>query len=172
MRPGDIVTAMNGKSIEILNTDAEGRLTLADALSYAVKKIKPDQIVDVATLTGACMVALGTDIAAIMTNNEKLYEHIASSAASTGEPIWRLPLPSDYAPLVVGDHADLRNTSRAKYGGAITAGLFLKEFVGETPWAHVDIAGPAFAERDVSSYINKGGTGFGVRTILNWLKNF
>ena len=170
MRPGDIVTAMNGKSIEILNTDAEGRLTLADALSYADKKIKPDLTVDLATLTGACVVALGTDIAAVMTNSEKLYEHISSSAAAAGEPVWRLPLPDDYAPLVVGDHADFRNTSRAKYGGAITAGLFLKEFAGKTPWAHLDIAGPAFAERDVNPYITKGGTGFGVRTMLNWLK--
>ena len=170
MRPGDIVTAMNGKSIEILNTDAEGRLTLADALSYADKKIKPDLTLDLATLTGACVVALGTDIAAVMTNSEKLYEYINSSAAAAGEPVWRLPLFEDYAPLVVADHADLRNTSRAKYGGAITAGLFLKEFAGNAPWAHFDIAGPAFAERDVNPYINKGGTGFGVRTMLNWLK--
>jgi leucyl aminopeptidase len=170
MRPGDIVTAMNGKSIEILNTDAEGRLTLADALSYADKKIKPDQTVDLATLTGACMVALGTDIAAVMTVNEKLYESLRSAAESAGEPLWRLPLPSDYAPLVAGDHADLRNTSRARYGGAITAGLFLKEFAGEAPWAHLDIAGPAFAERDVLPYMMKGGTGYGVRTMLNWLK--
>jgi leucyl aminopeptidase len=172
MRPGDIVTAMNGKSIEILNTDAEGRLTLADALSYAEKKIGPDQTVDLATLTGACMVALGTDIAAVMTTNEKLHERLHSSAEAAGEPLWRLPLPNDYAPLVAGDHADLRNTSRARYGGAITAGLFLKEFAGEAPWAHVDIAGPAFAERDVHSYMMKGGTGYGVRTMLNWLKNF
>ena len=172
MRPGDIVTAMNGKSIEILNTDAEGRLTLADALSYADKKIKPDQMVDLATLTGACMVALGTDIAAVMTVNDRLHERLWAAAETAGEPLWRLPLPDDYAPLVAGDHADLRNTSRARYGGAITAGLFLKAFAGDTPWAHLDIAGPAFAERDALSYIMKGGTGFGVRTMLNWLKNF
>ena len=171
MRPGDIVTSMNGKSIEILNTDAEGRLTLADALSYANAKIKPDVIVDLATLTGACMVALGTDIAGVMANNEKICDQILLSAKDAGEPVWRLPLPADYAPLVAGDHADMRNTSRAKYGGAITAGLFLKEFAETTPWAHLDIAGPAFAERDVLTYINKGGTGFGVRTMLNWLKN-
>jgi len=170
MRPGDIVTAMNGKSIEIFNTDAEGRLTLADALSYADKKIKPDLTVDIATLTGACMVALGTDIAAIMTDNEKLFSRLNSAASVAGEPLWRLPLPPDYAPLVVGDHADLRNTGRGRYGGAITAGLFLKEFAGAAPWAHLDIAGPAFAERDVNPYINKGGTGYGVRTILNFLK--
>jgi len=171
MRPGDIVTSMNGKSIEILNTDAEGRLTLADALAYTDKKIKPDSIIDIATLTGACMVALGTDVAGLMSNDEKIASRIEAAASSAGEPIWRLPLPEDYAPLVIGDHADLRNTSRAKYGGAITAGLFLKEFAGETPWAHLDIAGPAFVERDALSYMNKGGTGFGVRTMLNWLKN-
>jgi leucyl aminopeptidase len=171
MRPGDIVTAMNGKSIEILNTDAEGRLTLADALAYAAKKIKPDCMIDIATLTGACMVALGTDVAGLMTNEDKFFEQIKKAAATAGEPIWRLPLPDDYAPLVVGDYADLRNTSRAKYGGALTAGLFLKEFAGDVPWAHLDIAGPAFAERDVNPYMNKGGTGYGVRTMLNWLNN-
>jgi leucyl aminopeptidase len=171
MRPGDIVTAMNGKSIEILNTDAEGRLTLADALAYANKKIKTDSIVDLATLTGACMAALGTDIAGLLSNDEKMSSKIELAAKSSGEPVWRLPLFSDYSPLMAGDHADLRNISRAKYGGAITAGLFLKEFAGDTPWAHLDIAGPAFVERDALSYMNKGGTGFGVRTMLNWLKN-
>lgn len=170
MRPGDIVTAMNGKSIEIWNTDAEGRLTLADTLSYAVKKIKPNVIVDMATLTGACMAGLGTDIAGLFSNNDKVANRISQAAQVAGEPLWRLPLYEDYKYRVTGDHADLRNTGRGKYGGAITAGLFLKEFVDTTPWAHIDIAGPAYAENETLSYQPKGGTGFGVRTILNWLK--
>ena len=172
VRPGDIVTAMNGKTIEILNTDAEGRLTLADAMSYAVKKIEPEVIVDLATLTGACVVALGDDIAGLMSNEKKISSQLLDAADASGEPLWPLPLPDDYAALVCGDHSDLRNTQRGKYGGAITAGLFLKEFVSNIPWAHLDIAGPAFAEKNTSSYIAKGGTGYGVRTLLNWLKNF
>lgn len=171
MHPGDIVTAMNGKSIEVLNTDAEGRLTLADALSYAVKNIKPDMIVDLATLTGACLAALGDNIAALMGNNEKLSSQLKTAAATAGESLCSLPLFTDYAPLIVGDHADLRNIQRGRWGGTVTSGLFLNEFVDNTPWAHLDIAGPAFAERDFTSYINKGGTGYGTRTLLNWLKN-
>lgn len=173
MRPGDIVTAMNGKTIEVLNTDAEGRLTLADALSFADKKIKPDVVIDLATLTGACMVALGDAVAGLMGNDDKLIKQISESAEAAGEAVWPLPLPSDYAALVVGDHTDLRNISRGKYGGALTAGLFLQEFVPENAaWAHLDIAGPSFAERELSPYSVKGGTGFGVRTLLNWLKRF
>jgi leucyl aminopeptidase len=172
MRPGDIVTAMNGKSIEILNTDAEGRLALADSLAYVEKKIAPDMVVDVATLTGACMAGLGPDIAGLMTDSEKISGQLLNAAESSGEPVWRLPLPADYESFVVGEHSDIRNTSRVRYGGAITAGLFLKNFVEKTPWAHLDIAGPAFAERDINAYARKGGTGFGVRTLLNWLMGF
>jgi leucyl aminopeptidase len=172
MRPGDIVTAMNGKSVEILNTDAEGRLALADSLVYAEKKIKPDAIVDLATLTGACMIGLGPDIAGLMSNDEKMANRLEVAAQESGELIWRLPLLSDYNPFMAGDHSDFRNISRIRYGGAITAGLFLKNFVEETPWVHLDIAGPAFAERDINGYARKGATGFGVRTILNWLMGF
>ncbi len=171
MRPGDIVTAMNGKTIEVLNTDAEGRLTLGDAISYAVKKIAPHTIIDLATLTGACMVALGEDIAALMANDEKLSTRLLAAAKTSGEALWPLPLHGDYGSLVSGDHSDLRNTSRGRYGGAITAGLFLQEFVGATSWAHLDIAGPAFAEKEMNSYTAKGGTGYGVRMLLNLLKN-
>ncbi len=170
VRPGDIVTAMNGKSIEILNTDAEGRLTLADALAYTTTKIKPDTIVDLATLTGSCMYALGSDIAAILSDNKKLADYIKEAAARSGEEVCELPLYAGYAPFIIGDHADLRNVASIRYGDTLMAGLFLKEFTDDIPWAHLDICGPAFAERDVNPYTNKGGTGFGVRTMLNWLK--
>lgn len=172
MRPGDIVTAMNGRNIEILNTDAEGRLALADSLVYAEKKIKPDAIVDLATLTGACMVGFGPDIAGLMSNDEKIAGRLTVAATEAGELVCRLPLLPDYQPFIAGDHSDLRNISRIRYGGAITAGLFLQNFVGATPWAHLDIAGPAFAEREVAAYARKGATGFGVRTLLNWLMGF
>jgi len=170
VHPGDIVTAMNGKSIEILNTDAEGRLTLADAMSYAVKKIKPDAMVDLATLTGACMVTLGKDIAGLMSNDDKLSARLGAAAVAAGEAVCPLPLPTDYAPLIIGDHADLRNIQRGRWGGTITAGIFLQEFVDGTPWAHLDIAGPAFNENEDFYYVKKGGTGYGVRLLLNWLQ--
>lgn len=171
MRVGDIVTAMDGKSIEVLNTDAEGRMALADCLSYAEKKIRPDYVVDIATLTGACVSALGPDIAGLMGTDQNLLLKLERSAEESGEPVWRLPLPEDYSSFVVGDHSDLRNTSRIRWGGAITAGLFLKEFAGTMLWAHLDIAGPFFAERESAPYLKKGGTGFGVRLLLNWLKS-
>jgi leucyl aminopeptidase len=172
MRVGDIVTAMNGKSIEILNTDAEGRLALADSLSYSDKKIKPDFTVDIATLTGACMAALGPDIAGLMGTDDTLLAKLEEAARVSGEDVWRLPLPDDYSSFVVGEHSDLRNTSRVRWGGAITAGLFLKQFAGSPSWAHIDIAGPSFAEREAVPYAKKGGTGFGVRLLLGWLRSF
>jgi leucyl aminopeptidase len=170
IRPGDIVTALNGKSIEILNTDAEGRLTLADALSYADKFIKPDMVCDLATLTGACMVGLGPDIAGLMTDDKNMSQRFLSAAEESGEMLCALPLCEQYSEFIKGDHANLRNTGRVRYGGAITAGLFLKEFAGNRAWAHLDIAGPAFAEREVNAYTPKGGTGYGVRTLLSLLK--
>jgi leucyl aminopeptidase len=172
MRVGDIAVAMNGKSVEIMNTDAEGRLALADSLAFAEKKIKPDAAIDIATLTGACAVALGPDIAGIMSPDEKLATKLREAAQTAGERIWPLPLPREYASFVAGDHADLRNSSRVRLGGAITAGLFLREFAGSMSWAHLDIAGPAFAEREVNAYTKKGGTGFGVRLLLDLLKTF
>lgn len=168
-KPGDIVRAMNGKTIEIGHTDAEGRVTLADSLSYAAK-LKPDFIIDLATLTGACMVALGEEVTGLMSNSRKLSEKIVSAAAKTGEKVWELPLVPEYREIIKGMHADVRNSGGTRYGGAITAGLFLEEFVNSVPWAHLDIAGPAWAERPTIPYIPLGGTGYGVRTLIELLK--
>lgn len=167
-RPGDIFTARNGKRVEVLNTDAEGRLVLADALSVASDS-KPDAIVDLATLTGACMVALGDKVAGVMSNDEALVDELRDAAGTADEQVWPLPLVDGYRKLLESNVADLKNIG-GRYGGAITAGLFLREFVGEgIPWAHIDIAGPAFAE-DVPPDGPKGGTGFGVRTLLAFLE--
>lgn len=170
-KPGDVVRAMNGKTIEIGHTDAEGRVTLADSLSYAAA-LKPDMIVDLATLTGAAMVALGEEVTALMTNDAKLGERLKRAAAEAGERVWELPLVPEYRDLIKGTFGDIANSSSVRYGGAITAGLFLQEFTGEVPWAHLDIAGPAWAERENISYVPKGGTGVGVRTLLNLLERF
>ncbi len=167
IRPGDIVQTMSGKTIEILNTDAEGRVTLADSLHYATT-LNPDYIVDLATLTGACMVALGEGIAGLMTNDKKLGDKLKSASEVSGEPIWELPLPREYRELTVSKFADLKNIA-GKMGGAITAGLFLEEFVDELPWAHLDIAGPAFVEHETVPYLPLGATGFGVRTLIHFL---
>jgi len=169
LRPGDVVTAMNKTTIEVLNTDAEGRLILADALVYAAKQ-KPDLMIDLATLTGACVVALGEEITGVMSNNSKLAKEIIASAQSTGEKMWELPLEKSYRKLINGDIADIKNIG-GRWGGALTAGLFLQEFVeSNIPWAHLDIAGPAFAEHDIDAYTKKGGTGHGVRTLLRLLQ--
>ncbi len=166
-RPGDIVKAINGKTIEILNTDAEGRLILADALCYS-KRVKPDTVIDLATLTGACMVALGTDIAGSYTNNSKLKASLLESSKLSGEKIWPMPLEESYRKLLDSPIADMKNIGD-RYGGSITAALFLKEFVPEnTAWAHIDIAGPAFAD-GASEYSTAGATGFGVRLLLEML---
>ncbi len=169
-KPGDIVRALNGKTIEIGHTDAEGRVTMADALAYAASK-KPDLIIDLATLTGACVAALGEEIAGLMATSSKLADKIKTAAEESGERLWELPLASEYAGLVKSDVADLKNVSSTRYGGTITAGLFLKNFVDNIPWAHLDIAGPAYAERDSIPYVPKGGSGFGVRTLIQFLKN-
>lgn len=168
-KPGDVVRCMNGKTIEIGHTDAEGRVTLADALAYAVTK-KPDMIIDLATLTGAAVAALGEEYTALMTNNPKFGERVKKAAAEAGERMWELPLAEEYRDLVKGEIADLKNVSLTRYGGAITAGLFLENFVAGLPWVHLDIAGPAFAERESIPYMPKGGTGYGVRTLIRLLK--
>jgi len=170
LKPGDILTAMNGKTIEVLNTDAEGRLTLADALSYALIKEKPDIIIDLATLTGACMVALGEEVAGMFGNDEKLLAQIEKVSKETGENLWRLPLEKRYSELIKSKIADVKNISASKYGGAITAALFLQKFVDKTPWVHLDIAGPAFMEKD-TPLIPAGGAGFGVRLILHYINS-
>lgn len=167
-RPGDVFTARNGKTVEVLNTDAEGRLVLADALSVASES-EPDLIVDLATLTGACMVALGDKVAGVLSNDDGLRDEVLAASTAADEAMWSLPLVEDYRKLLESGIADLKNIG-GRYGGAITAGLFLREFVGEgIPWAHIDIAGPAFAE-DAPADGPKGGTGFGVRTLLAFLE--
>lgn len=169
IRPGDIVKAMNGKTIEVLNTDAEGRLTLADALVYAQECLKVDKIIDLATLTGACMVALGTKIAGLFGNNKKLIEQIKTLAEKEGELVWQLPLHQPYQRLLKSDIADIKNIG-GKYGGAVTAALFLLNFINKVDWAHLDIAGPALNHEADDGMIKKGGTGFGVLTLLEFLK--
>jgi leucyl aminopeptidase len=170
IRPGDVLTIRNGKTVEVLNTDAEGRLILADALSLAAED-RPDAIVDLATLTGACMVALGDKVAGLMGNDDAWVEQVRGAADRAGESVWPLPLPSDYRKLLDSEVADLRNISTGSYGGALTAGLFLEEFAGEVPWAHLDIAGPARASGD-DGYVVKGGTGFGVRSVIELAATF
>ncbi|MEI2698449.1 MAG: leucyl aminopeptidase [Microthrixaceae bacterium] len=170
-RPGDVYTARNGTTVEVLNTDAEGRLVLADALSLAGDE-EPDAIVDLATLTGACMVALGQKIAGLMGNDEVFCGVVEAAAEAAGERVWQLPLPADYRSSLDSSVADIKNIAGGRYGGTLTAGLFLKEFVDDaTPWVHLDIAGPAFlGEADGVS--PKGATGFGVRTLLTLLETW
>jgi leucyl aminopeptidase len=165
-RPGDIVNSFAGKSIEIGNTDAEGRLILIDAMSYVIKKYKPHTLIDLATLTGACVVALGEKIAGVFTNDDSLGRTIVESGEKSYERCWHMPLPEDYKDLLKSDFADLNNISNTRWGGAITAALFLSEFVQDTPWAHIDIAGPAYINK-ASAYCGAGGTGFGVRLLTD-----
>ena len=163
-RPGDVLKIRNGKTIEVVNTDAEGRLILADALSLA-SEARPDAIVDLATLTGACMVALGPRIAGLMGNNQNWVDQIRSAAAAAGERVWPLPLPRDYESQFESNVADMKNLG-GPHGGAITAGLILERFVADgIAWAHLDIAGPAYSDADYAEN-PKGGTGFGVRTLV------
>ncbi|MBU1168964.1 MAG: leucyl aminopeptidase [Proteobacteria bacterium] len=164
LRPGDIVRSYSGKSIEIGNTDAEGRLILADALSWAADTFQPDLMIDLATLTGACMVALGDKIAGLFTKDLALARAMQISGEKSGDECWPMPMPEDYKDLLKSDFADIRNMSSGKWGGAITAALFLSEFVRETRWAHLDIAGPAYSAKG-SDICPPGGTGFGVRLL-------
>jgi leucyl aminopeptidase len=169
-KPGDIARAMNGKTIEILNTDAEGRLILADALAFAVQQ-KADAVVDLATLTGSCIEALGQEVAGLFGNNRQLAKQLMTAAEAAGEYVWELPLVKEYQSLIKSKAADLKNITGGGVGaGSITAALFLKEFVGTTPWAHLDIAGPAWAERETFASVPIGGTGFGVRTLIEFLE--
>jgi leucyl aminopeptidase len=169
IRPGDVLRIRNGKTVEVLNTDAEGRLILADALCLAVDD-RPAAIVDLATLTGACVVALGEKIAGLMGNHDEWQSQVRAAADRVGERVWPLPLPADYRSGIDSSVADIKNTG-PREGGTLTAGLFLEEFVGEVPWVHLDIAGPAFLSSD-DGYITKGGTGFGVRTLLELARSF
>lgn len=168
-KPGDILTAKNGKTIEVDNTDAEGRLTLADALCYA-EELGVDEIIDAATLTGACMVALGSVAAGIMGNNQKLIDRLMQTAEKSGEYFWQLPMYDEYNDSLKSDIADMKNTG-SRWGGASTAGCFLKNFVKKTPWAHIDIAGTAYIEKAQREF-PKGATGATVRTFINYLLDY
>jgi len=166
MHPGDILTASNGKTIEINNTDAEGRLTLADALVFA-DKLGVDAIIDLATLTGACVIALGDDIAGLWSPSEELATELLTASDRAGEKIWQMPMEEKYFDGLKSVVADMKNTG-PRPGGAITAALFLKQFVKDTPWAHLDVAGPVWADKE-NSYNSVGATGFGVRTLVSWV---
>ncbi len=167
-KPGDILTAMNGKTIEVDNTDAEGRLTLADALCYA-ENLKPDAIIDIATLTGACCVALGKVASGLLGNNAELIAKLRDCAKAAGEYLWEMPMYDEYFDDLKSDIADFKN-SGSRYGGTSAAALFLKNFVRETPWAHIDIAGTSIVNKPLREYA-KGPTGVGVRTLLNYICN-
>lgn len=168
-KTGDIIGSMSGKTIEVENTDAEGRLTLADALWYTTTVEKPDMVIDVATLTGACVVALGSVNTGAITNNDKLMESVKTAAKLAGEPVWELPHNEEYKELFKSYFADLKNTG-GRYGGAITAGMFLEEFVNDTPWVHLDIAGTSYLSKD-SGYLPKGATGVPVKTLFYLAKD-
>jgi leucyl aminopeptidase len=166
-KPGDVIRSLNGKTVEIMNTDAEGRLILADALCYA-ERLGVDRIVDLATLTGACMVALGPHTAAVFSNDDGFASRVCAAADSAGEDVWHMPLTKKLRPMLKSPIADMKNIGQ-RWGGAITAALFLSEFVGDVTWVHMDIAGPAFAEKS-EGHIAKGGTGFGVATLVELLE--
>ena len=170
MRPGDVLRMRNGKTVEVLNTDAEGRLILADALSLASDE-QPDAIVDLATLTGAITVALGEKIAGLMGNDERWLAEIKDVADRTGEQVWTLPLPGEYRKMLDSEVADIKNVSSGGGGGSLVAGLFLQEFTNSAPWAHLDIAGTARASSD-DGYVSRGGTGWGVRTLIELARTF
>jgi len=163
LKPGDVLKAMNGKTIEVISTDAEGRLILADALSYA-RKLGLSPLIDLATLTGACRVALGTLYSGLFDNNQDLVDKVLRVAERTGERMWQMPMPEEYKEQNKSEIANVKNTGN-RYGGAITAALFLAEFVDDTPWVHIDIAGTASSNKE-SGYIVKGATGVGVRTLV------
>jgi leucyl aminopeptidase len=168
IRPGDVLRHRGGKTSEVLNTDAEGRLVLADSLAYLAEK-KPRAIVDTATLTGACMVALGEEVWGAMGNDRQLIRDVLAAGEAAGEPGWELPMYEPYRKLIDSDVADIKNIGK-RYGGAITAAMFLREFVGDIPWVHLDIAGPAFSDR-VGDYWPKGATGIPVRTLVRYVLN-
>ncbi|MGH8898910.1 MAG: leucyl aminopeptidase [Egibacteraceae bacterium] len=169
IRVSDVLTHRGGKTVEVMNTDAEGRLVLADALAYGVE-LEPDTMINIATLTGAQVVALGTKIAGLMGTDDRLVEALRAAADAAGELVWPLPLHAEYADQLKSEVADLKNIGKPGQAGTIIAGLYLKEFTGSVPWAHLDIAGPAFTEEGDSYYTAKGGTGVGVRTLVRYLQ--
>jgi leucyl aminopeptidase len=170
IHPGDVLVARNGTSIEVLNTDAEGRLVLADALSLAAEE-GPDAIIDIATLTGAQRIALGSGVAAVLGNDDDLVARVIDAGAAAGEPSWRLPLVAAYRKQLDSDVADIKNVASAPAAGTIMAALFLQEFVGDSRWAHLDVAAPSWSESD-EGWLSRGGTGWGARTLLEVVRSF
>jgi leucyl aminopeptidase len=169
MAMGDVLTFRNGKTSEIHNTDAEGRLILADGLSLAVES-KPHAIVDIATLTGACIAALGPKIAGVLGSNQDFVDQVIGAASTTDEPVWQLPLERSYRRFLDSNVADMKNVG-GPYGGAITAALFLNEFTGDVPWAHLDIAGPMNVDGD-DGWLSRGATGYGTRLLIELAMKF
>lgn len=170
-RPGDIVTSMSGQTIEVLNTDAEGRLVLADVLHYCNERFKPRLMVDLATLTGAIIICLGDEKAGLFSNNDELANAISSAGDKVAEKVWRMPLGEEYDKMLKSDAADMKNISGGRGAGSITAAQFLQRFVGDTPWAHLDIAGVTWSKKDTPT-VPKGGTGFGVRLLDRMVMDF
>lgn len=170
MKPGDVQIAMSGKSIEIINTDAEGRLVLADGLAYA-RQLGATHLIDAATLTGACVVALGTVNGGSFSNDDETYRHFTDALQISGERFWRLPVEEDYREAIKSNIADIMNTGGSRWGGAISAAMFLKEFVDDTPWIHLDIAGVAWTEEQ-KPWMAKGASGCPVRTVTEWVRSY
>lgn len=166
LKPGDVLRSMNGKTVEVANTDAEGRLILADALCYA-NELKLSPVVDVATLTGACMVALGDVCSGVFTNNQGTADKLLAASEKSGEKMWQMPMYEEYKEQIKSDVADIKNVG-GRWGGAITAAHFLGEFIGDTPWVHIDIAGTMLSEKD-KGYMVKGASGVPARTLINWV---
>jgi len=171
LKPGDIITIYGGKTVEVVNTDAEGRLILADALAYGIKKFKPTAVIDLATLTGAVVVGLGHHRTGLMSNDDELAQKVTDAGNRSGEPLWRLPLGTEYSRQIKSKVADIKNVGD-RAAGTITAAAFLQEFVGEVPWVHLDIAGTAYNFTEKSYVPNKGPSGIGVRTLLELVRNW
>jgi leucyl aminopeptidase len=172
LKPGDIITIYGGKTVEVLNTDAEGRLILADALAYGIKQYKPKAVVDLATLTGAVIIGLGHHRTGLLSNDDGLAEKVTAAGNRCGEPLWRLPLGPEYSKQIKSKVADIKNIGN-RSAGTITAAAFLQEFVGDTSWAHLDIAGTAYNFTEKPYIPNKGGpSGTGVRTLLELIRNW
>jgi len=168
-RPGDVVTSMSGQTVEIINTDAEGRLVLADVLTYALRHVKPEKMVNLATLTGAIIVSLGKEHSGLFSNNDDVAEGLIRAGLDTGEKTWRMPLGEEYDKLLKSHIADMKNIG-GRWGGSITAACFLERFVEGVPWAHIDIAGMAWSEKSRPT-VPTGGTGYGVRLLTRWIEN-
>jgi leucyl aminopeptidase len=170
-RPGDIIRTYSGQTVEVITTDAEGRIILADALGYACKNYRPEAIIDLATLTGACIIALGREASGLLGNDKRLIQKITQAGEESGERVWEFPLWKEYEETIKSEVADMKNVGNRE-AGTIVGGIFLKRFVGEdVPWAHLDIAGTARAERE-HRYLNKGATGVGVRLLTRLIQNW